>query len=85
MALAARAETLYLFGAFGVSDQSAVEEQIANLQGLEKDMVKYAMILPSAADAINAIPESVATLDKSFREMLVTKLIWPPNEWNLTT
>nr|MEC9421985.1 methyl-accepting chemotaxis protein [Pseudomonadota bacterium] len=55
MALAARAETLYLFGAFGVSDQSAVEEQIANLQGLEKDMVKYAMILPSAADAINAI------------------------------
>lgn len=73
LALAARAETLYLFGAFGTNDQAAVEEEIANLAKLEKDMVKYAMILPSAADAINAIPDSVATLDKSFREMLVTK------------
>jgi methyl-accepting chemotaxis protein len=73
MALAARAETLYLFGAFGSSDASLVEEEIAKLTTLEKDMIKYAMILPAAADAINGIPESVATLDKSFQEMLVTK------------
>ncbi|WP_209001169.1 methyl-accepting chemotaxis protein [Stappia sp. BW2] len=73
MALAARADTLYLFGSFGFSDPSLVEQQIANLVGLQKDMVKYAMILPAAGDAIKGIPDSVATLDKSFREMLATK------------
>ena len=72
-ALAARSETLYLFGAFGVTDQAPVEEQIANLANLEKDLVKYANVLPSAAEAINAIPVSIASMDRSFKEMLTTK------------
>ncbi|MCK7614109.1 methyl-accepting chemotaxis protein [Roseibium sediminicola] len=73
LALAARAETLYLFGSFGVIETTGVEEQITNLAGLQKDMVKYAMILPSAAEAIKGIPVSVATLEKSFQEMVATK------------
>ena len=73
LALAARAETLYLFGSFGVSDPSGVEEKIADLAKLETDMVKYATTLPSAADAINAIPVSIATLDRSFKEMVTTQ------------
>jgi methyl-accepting chemotaxis protein len=73
LALAARAETLLLFGAYGVDDQTAVEERIANLETLQNDMVKYATILPSAADAINAIPDSVATLNSSYKNMLTAK------------
>jgi len=71
LALSARAETLYLFGAFGAADQSAVEKQIAALATLEKKMVTYASLLPSAAEAINSIAVSLASLDKSFKEMLV--------------
>jgi len=73
LALAARAETLLLFGAYGADDQSPVEAQIANLETLQNDMIKYATILPSAADAIKAIPNSVATLDASYKEMLTAK------------
>ena len=73
LALAARAETLLLFGAYGADDQSPVETQIANLETLQNDMIKYATILPSAGDAIKAIPDSVATLDKSYKEMLTAK------------
>ncbi|MHA7774905.1 methyl-accepting chemotaxis protein [Roseibium sp. M-1] len=73
LSLAARAETLLLFGAYGVNDQTAVEARIAGLEALEKDMVKYATILPSAADAIKAIPDSVATLNSSYQQMLSAK------------
>jgi methyl-accepting chemotaxis protein len=73
LALSTRAETLYLFGAFGAADQSVVEKQIADLATLEKEMVTYAMFLPSAAEAINAIAVSLASLDRSFKEMLVAK------------
>ncbi|WP_306141284.1 methyl-accepting chemotaxis protein [Roseibium sp. MMSF_3412] len=69
----ARAELLYLFGSFGVEDQTAVETQIGNLVALEEELVKYANVLPSAAEAIEAIATSVATLDKSFKEMLTAK------------
>ncbi|MCV0425301.1 MAG: HAMP domain-containing protein [Roseibium sp.] len=71
--LAARSETLYLFGSFGAVDQGPVEEQIANLAKLEKDLVKYANVLPSAADAINAIPVSLVSMDRSFKEMLTAE------------
>jgi len=69
----ARAELLYLFGSFGVEDQTAVETQISNLAALEEELVKYADVLPSAAEAIQAIATSVATLDRSFKEMLTAK------------
>ncbi|MEM8702007.1 MAG: methyl-accepting chemotaxis protein, partial [Pseudomonadota bacterium] len=69
----ARAELLYLFGSFGVEDQSAVETQIATVAALEEELVKYANVLPSAAEAIEAIATSVVTLDKSFKDMLVAK------------
>ncbi len=73
LALAARAETLYLFGSFGATDKTLVEAQIADLGKVEKDLVKFANILPTASEAIKAIPASIATLDKSFGEMLTTK------------
>lgn len=73
LALAARAETLYLFGSFGASDATKVETHVAGLARLETEMVQYAKTLPSAADAINAIAISVASLDRSFKEMLTTK------------
>ncbi|MES0880446.1 methyl-accepting chemotaxis protein [Roseibium sp. SCP14] len=73
LALSARSETLYLFGSFGATDQTAVEEQIGALAALEEDMVKYANVLPSAAEAINAIPVSIVSLDRSFKEMLTAK------------
>ncbi|QFT34297.1 Methyl-accepting chemotaxis protein 4 [Labrenzia sp. THAF82] len=73
LSLGARAETLLLFGAFGATDPAKVEEGIAALAKLEADLVKYAKVLPAAADAINAIPTSIATLDKSFKEMRTTK------------
>ncbi|WP_299475286.1 methyl-accepting chemotaxis protein [uncultured Roseibium sp.] len=69
----ARSELLYLFGAFGSEDQALVEAQIASLVGLEEDLVKYAKVLPSAAESIEAIPLSIVTLDKSFKEMLTAK------------
>lgn len=68
-----RAELLFLFGSFGSDDQAPVEQQIAALAGLEEDLVKYAKVLPSAAEAIEAIPVSIVALDKSFKEMLGTK------------
>ncbi|MES0809925.1 methyl-accepting chemotaxis protein [Roseibium sp. SCPC15] len=73
LALSARSETLYLFGSFGATDQSAVENQIAGLLAIEEDLVKYANVLPSAAEAINAIPVSIVSLDRSFKEMLTAK------------
>ncbi|GAB4513915.1 MAG: hypothetical protein Tsb0019_11540 [Roseibium sp.] len=39
-ALSARAETLYLFGAFGATSPESVEQQIAGLAELETDMAK---------------------------------------------
>ncbi|WP_428687552.1 methyl-accepting chemotaxis protein [Roseibium sp.] len=73
LALATRAETLYLFGGFGTADAAPVEERIAELSKVQKSLVKFANILPSAAEAIKAISPSIATLDKSFKEMLTAK------------
>ncbi|MCX2724182.1 HAMP domain-containing methyl-accepting chemotaxis protein [Roseibium salinum] len=73
LALSVRAETLYLFGAFGSSDQSEVEKEIVRLADLEHEIVKFGSFLPTVADSINAIPPSIATLDKSYQEMLTAK------------
>ncbi|WP_209016940.1 methyl-accepting chemotaxis protein [Roseibium aggregatum] len=72
-ALAARSETLLLFGGFGATDSSKVEEEIANLARLEEEMVSYAKVLPTASEAIEAIPVSIVSLDRSFKEMLSAK------------
>ncbi len=69
----ARAELLYLFGAFGADDTTEVEHQIASLAKLEESLVKYANVLPAAAEAIEGIATSIATLDRSFKEMLSAK------------
>jgi len=73
LALAARSETLYLFGGFGATDTARVEDKIASLAQLEEKMVTFAKVLPSAAEAIEAIPVSVVSLDKSFKEMQSAK------------
>ncbi len=72
-ALKAEAETLNLFGNFGVSDSSGVEKQISELVALDERLVFYADVLPDAADAINQIAISVVSFDRSFKEMLTTK------------
>ncbi|WP_305988848.1 methyl-accepting chemotaxis protein [Roseibium sp. MMSF_3544] len=68
-----RAELLYLFGSFGAEDTVPVKEQIAALAKLEEDLVKYAKVLPTAAEAIESIPVSIAMLDRSFKDMLLAK------------
>ncbi len=73
LALAARAETLNLFGSFGATDQAPVEAQIASLTSLEEEMVSYAKVLPEATEAINGIAVSISALDESFKEMLAAK------------
>ncbi|TYC49222.1 HAMP domain-containing protein [Rhodobacterales bacterium] len=72
-ALSTRAETLYLFGAFGAQDPEPVSREIADLAKLEKGIRNFANVLPSAADAIGAIPASIESLDQSFKEMVATK------------
>ncbi|WP_428528640.1 methyl-accepting chemotaxis protein [Roseibium sp.] len=72
-ALRAEAETLALFGNFGISDPNGVKAQIADLVKLEEKLVGYADVLPSTADAINSIPVSIVSFDRAFQEMLTTK------------
>ncbi len=73
LALKAQKETLNLFGQFGLDDPAPAEAQIAALAALEEEMVSFAKVLPSTADAINEIPVSVATFDKAFKEMLTAQ------------
>ncbi|PVB60224.1 HAMP domain-containing methyl-accepting chemotaxis protein [Labrenzia sp. 011] len=72
-ALKAQKETLNLFGQFGLDDPAPAEAQIAALAALEEELVSYAKVLPSTADAINEIPVSVATFDRAFKEMLTAQ------------
>jgi len=73
LSLRAQKETLNLFGQFGADDPAPAEAQIAALATLEEDMVSYAKLLPSTADAINEIPVSIATFDRAFKEMLTAQ------------
>ncbi|WP_269583898.1 methyl-accepting chemotaxis protein [Roseibium sp. Sym1] len=73
LAVAARAETLYLFGGFGADDTSYAEYHIADLHALESDIGKVGLVLPAVARSVEAIPEFIATLDQSFKDMLTTQ------------
>ncbi|WP_208986226.1 HAMP domain-containing methyl-accepting chemotaxis protein [Labrenzia sp. OB1] len=73
LALKAQKETLNLFGQFGMDDPAPAEAHIAELATLEEEMVSFAKVLPSTADAINEIPVSIATFDKAFKEMLTAQ------------
>ncbi|MFN3129746.1 methyl-accepting chemotaxis protein [Roseibium sp.] len=72
-ALRAEAETLALFGNFGISDPAGVQTEITELVKLEEKLVGYADVLPSTADAINSIAISIASFDRAFQDMLSTK------------
>jgi len=73
LAVAARAETLYLFGGFGAEDTSYAEYHIEDLHALEGDIGSVGKVLPGVARSVEAIPEFIATLDQSFKEMLTTQ------------
>ncbi|MEP4769308.1 MAG: HAMP domain-containing methyl-accepting chemotaxis protein [Roseibium sp.] len=73
LALRAQAETLNLFGNFGSADPAPVEAQIAALAKLETKLVVFGKILPAVNDPLNEIATSVATFDRSFKEMLAAK------------
>ncbi|MEP5625333.1 MAG: HAMP domain-containing protein, partial [Hyphomicrobiales bacterium] len=73
LALRAQTETLNLFGNFGSTDPTPVEKNIASLAELETKLVVSGEALPAAADLMNEIAVSVATFDRSFKEMLTAK------------
>jgi len=73
LAVAARAETLYLFGGFGATDTSIAEYHIADLHDLEGDIGSVGKVLPGVARSVEAVPTFIETLDQSFKEMLTTQ------------
>ena len=73
LAQQARAETLFLFGSFGMDDQTAMENQIAALIAIEAKLSTFSSALPTISEAIAEIPVAIETLNTSFLAMLSTK------------
>lgn len=73
LALSARAETLNVFGGFGMEDAGKVSEQVAALAELETVLAQAANVLPEAAATIGEIPVSIAAFDRAFKDMTKTK------------
>ena len=73
LAQQARAETLFLFGSFGMDDQTAMENQIAALIAIEAKLSTFSSALPTISEAIADIPVAIETLNTSFLAMLSTK------------
>ncbi|MTI43960.1 methyl-accepting chemotaxis protein [Roseibium hamelinense] len=69
----ARAEVLNLFGEFGVDDQAGVTAEVATLAELETELAKATKVLPEAAEIIGEIPVSLASFDRSFKDMVEAK------------
>ncbi|SHL35303.1 methyl-accepting chemotaxis protein [Roseibium suaedae] len=71
--IAAKSDTLELFGNFAAGDAAAVESRVAELSAVEEQVASMSKGVTGIETAVGNIPVALASFDRAFKEMVASR------------